>query len=308
MFARQSPLENYENEIYPNRRILRLDKLPLRKELLERIAKLDAAAPTSAYAVQALDAGDRYVYLKQPPDAPTPKLYWRAGLNGKEELLVDPDRFETATESYSISYFVPSPDGKRIVYAIAANGSEKPVLRVSDTAAKIDLPDVIERSDWEYARPEGRLDSRSFFYSKMQDLPEGAPPTEVQKKKRVFLHVLGTEQKADKFIVGFGAANGAAIDEADTPIILTLTHTPSKFVILIIKHGDATEATVYRAPIADIEKSNVKWEKIFDRADSVKQFVVHEDALYLLTSKNAPRAERSIANSSPMFMLSYLNI
>ncbi len=266
-----------------------LDKLPLRKELLERIAKLDAAAPSLPFAVQRLDAGDKYVYLKQPPDAQAAKLYWREGLTGAEILLVDPDKFKSATESYTISYFVPSPDGKYIVYGIAANGSEKPVLHVLDTATRKDLPDVIERSDWEYARPEWRLDSRSFFYSKMQDLPANAPATEIQKKKQVFLHVLGTEQKADRFIIGFGAANNVAIDEADTPIILTLTHTPSPFVILRIKHGDASEETVYRAPIADIEKPNIKWEKVFDRTDLVKQFIVHEDALYLLTSKDAPR-------------------
>lgn len=34
-----------------------LDKLPLRKELLERIGKLDAAAPSSAFEVERLAAG-----------------------------------------------------------------------------------------------------------------------------------------------------------------------------------------------------------------------------------------------------------
>lgn len=63
--------------------------------------------------------------MKQPPDAQTEKLFWRTGLTGAETLLIDPDRFNTATETYSISYFVPSPDGKFIVYAIVANGSGK---------------------------------------------------------------------------------------------------------------------------------------------------------------------------------------
>ena len=116
-----------------------LDKLPLRKELLGRIAKLDAAAPTSVFAVQRLDAGNRYVYLKQPPDAKGAKLYWHEGLTGAETLLVDPEKFKTATENYTISYFVPSPDGKYIVYHIAANGSEKPVLHVLDTARRQDI-------------------------------------------------------------------------------------------------------------------------------------------------------------------------
>lgn len=265
-----------------------LDKLPLRKELLERLTKLGAATPTGVFAVQRLDAGDKYLYLKQPPDAQTAKLYWREGLKGAETLLVDPDKLNTAGMNYIISYFVPSPDGKYIAYAVAANGSEKPILHILDTQTRTDLPDVIERMDWEYSQPEWRPDSRSFFYTRMRKLPADAPDTEIQKKKQVFLHVLKTDPAADKFIIGFSASRNVGIDEADTPIIITLTHTPSPFVILRIKHGDAIEETVYRARLDRIEKPDVKWEKIFDRADSIQQFIIHEDVLYLMTAKNAP--------------------
>ncbi len=105
---------------------------------------------------------------------------------------------------------------------------------------------MIERIVWEYARPEWRLDSRSFFFTRMRKLPTDAPATALQKKKQIFPHVLGTDAGTDKFITGDGA--GATIDEADTPIIITLTHTPSPFVILRVKHGDATEKPFIALP------------------------------------------------------------
>jgi prolyl oligopeptidase len=265
-----------------------LAKLPLRAELLKRLTELDKAAPPPARNVRLLP-GEVYLYLKDPAGAQTPKLYRRQGLNGAETLLIDPDRFNTATEQYSISYFVPSPDNSRIAYAVAANGSEKPTLHILDVATRKDLPETIARMDWEYARPEWRPDNRSFFYTQMRALPAGAPATDLQKNKQVRLHILGTDPTRDKLILEAGSSSRVALEAADTPILLTLTHTPSPFALAMIKHGDAGEVTLYRAPLATIGQFNTPWVKICGRPDEVRSFVAHEDDLYLLTSKGAPR-------------------
>lgn len=265
-----------------------LDRLPRRRELLDRIASLDKGAPGPAWMVKML-VGDKYLYLKALPDQPTPKLYLRDGLRGTETRLVDPSRFDTPTERYSISYFVPSPNNQYLAYAIAANGSEKPILHILNVATGQDLPETIDRMDWEYAQPEWHPDGRSFFYTRMRQLPTDAPATDAQKKKQVFRHVLNTDPATDPFILGFGSSPAVAIDEADTPMLMTLTHTASPYVLARIRHGDVQEETVYRAPLDAIGKPNVPWQKVFDRADLIRRMVLHEDDLYLMTSKEAPR-------------------
>jgi prolyl oligopeptidase len=265
-----------------------LAKLPLRAGLLARLNELDAAAPAPARSVVLLP-GEMYLYLKDPAGAQTPKLYRRQGLTGPEVVLVDPGRFNTPTEQYSISYFVPSPDNSRIAYAIAANGSEKPTLHILNVATGQDLPETIAGMDWEYARPEWHPDGRSFFYTRMRPLPPGAPATDLQKNKQVMLHLLGTDPARDQLILRAGSSGRVTLDAADTPLLLTLTHTPSPFVLALVKHGDAGEVTLYRAPLATVGQSTTPWLKICDRADQVRSFVVHEDDLYLLTSKAAPR-------------------
>ncbi|WP_026880188.1 prolyl oligopeptidase family serine peptidase [Hymenobacter norwichensis] len=265
-----------------------LAKLPLRAALLARLNELDKGAAAPAGGVQLLP-GEVYLYLKAPAGSQTPKLYRRQGISGAETLLIDPDRFKTATEQYSISYFVPSPDNSRIAYAIAANGSEKPTLHILDVATGKDLSETIPRMDWEYARPEWHPDGRSFFYTQMRAWPAGAPVTDLQKNKQVRLHILGTDPARDQLILEAGKAGRVALDAADTPILLTLTHTPSPFVLALVKHGDAGEVSLYRAPLASIGQPNTPWVKICGRADEVRSFVAHEDDLYLLTSKGASR-------------------
>lgn len=154
-----------------------LDGLPRRKELLKHIVSLDADAPSPVGRVERL-VGDKYLYLKSLPGQQTPCLFLRKGLQGAETLLVDPSRFNTSMERYSISYFVSSPDDTYIAYAIAANGSEKPILHILNVGTRQDLPETIDRMDWEYARPEWHPDGHSFFYTRMRQLAADAPATE----------------------------------------------------------------------------------------------------------------------------------
>ena len=61
-----------------------------------------------------------------------------------------------------------------------------------------------------------------------------------------------------------------------------------KFLVGRIEHGDAREITVYIANVATFTQGQT-WRKAVDRSDEVTSFAVHDNALYLLTHKDAPR-------------------
>jgi prolyl oligopeptidase len=107
-----------------------LDAIPARQPLLDRIHALRSADVRRSDFVR---RGDRYFYKVLEPRAQLAKLYYRDGLNGKEQLLLDPAEMSKGTAThYALDYFQPSWDGKLIAYGVSAGGSEKSVLHVMD--------------------------------------------------------------------------------------------------------------------------------------------------------------------------------
>ena len=88
-----------------------LDRIPGRAALLKRIAELGDAVPARVSSVQVNNG--HYYYLKRLAKENIPKLYVRAGLAGKERLLVDPEAVKDARgRHFAIDYFAPSPDNR----------------------------------------------------------------------------------------------------------------------------------------------------------------------------------------------------
>src|ERR1700694_4139873 len=71
-----------------------LDRIRGRAPLLRRIAELGDAVPARVATVQI--SNGQYYYLKRLANQDVPKLYVRAGLAGKERLLVDPENVKAA--------------------------------------------------------------------------------------------------------------------------------------------------------------------------------------------------------------------
>ena len=90
-----------------------LDRIPGRAALLKRITELGDAAPARVSGVQFNNGS--YYYLKRLSNQNIPRLYVRAGLAGKERLLVDPEATKTKSgEHYAIDYFSPSLDNRYV--------------------------------------------------------------------------------------------------------------------------------------------------------------------------------------------------
>src|SRR5580658_2984525 len=96
-----------------------LDSLSGRAALLAKIQKYGNAAPASVSDVTRL-AGERYFYLKTLADEDLAKLYIRDGVDGKETLLIDTDKFKGPHgEPAAINAYAPSYDGKYVAYVIS---------------------------------------------------------------------------------------------------------------------------------------------------------------------------------------------
>ena len=267
-----------------------IDAIPGRAQLERRINEL-SQANTTVFGVQLTgsDKAPRVFYYRLAPGMNARTLYVRDGFRGAERLVFDPVSLAKDGRRYAIDYFRASPDGRHVVVAVAAGGSEETTIRVlevtatsaRDTGIQIDRIGFANDTSW-------AADGRSFFYSRL-------PPQKLGEARNRYLnscafrHVIGRPVGRDEMLFGNDHdARGAGFKLADIDIPSVQLSPDGKMLIGRVEHGDAREISVYTASAAQIG-SEVTWRRIIQPADGVTAFALHNQAIYLLTKKNAPR-------------------
>jgi prolyl oligopeptidase len=266
-----------------------------RQRLFERIAQLDNAGVSVAGVAR---DGDSYFYEKLKPGDNSQKLYMR-GPDGKERVLVDPDKLASAGKHYTINYFLPSLDGKYVAYGISEGGSEASVIRVVDTATGEVLPDAIDRAYF-VGVTSWLPDNKSFYYVRFPALKPGEPQTDKETRAVNYLHVLGQDPDKDVPVFGYGVDPKITFAPTDFPIV---SYSPaSQHTLGIVAHGVQNEVTVYSTASSALASGNVAWTRIATDDDDVTGYDVKGSTIYLLTHKDAP-AFKVVATSldSPDF-------
>ena len=267
-----------------------LANIPGRDKLLARIKELDQSVPVTVFGVQGLP-GDLYFYQKLLAGENISKLYVRKGLKGEERLLVDPNKVEVAAPNRSkgknaLAYVDISPDGKCVAVGITPGGSENDTeIHVFDVATGRETGDVILRAL--HGDPQWLPDNHSFTYGRLQDLPPGAPKTELRQKYREYLHVLGTDPKKDPAVFGYGVVPSIDVDPKQSGHIST--SPGSKYAIGWVQSGVSPNISYYIEPVEAVGTSNSAWRKFADLSDDVTDVAMHGEDLYLLTFKDASR-------------------
>jgi len=286
-----------------------LDAILGRAALEKRINELSQASVTVA-GVQVVGEAKtpRVFYYKLAAGVNSRKVYVRDGYRGIERMAFDPTTISKDGQRFAIDDFRASPDGRTLLVAVAAGGSEETSIRIIDvpaTASATTIRDsgvVIDRIGFS-AATRWTADSKSFFYNRL-------PPAVADKKNRyldsaAFRHVIGRPIDRNEMVFG-DKSQGVSLESIDIPSV-----TPSadgKTLIGRVEHGDAREISIY---LADTTTFGVetKWRRAVSQGDDVLNFALHSNVLYLLSKKNAPRnkilrlpiastANATIANAS----------
>ena len=262
-----------------------LDSLGGRGKLLARIQELDNAV-ARVFGWQR--AGDNIFYLETAPGATTPSLMMRDAA-GKAHKLLDPAQFEKGGKHAAIDFYAPSWDAKYVVAGVSLAGSEDSVMRVVEVSSGKLLPDEISRT--QYASPTWRADSKSFHYSRLQQLPPGAPPSAIYENQRVYLHIVGTNPEKDAVVFGPGVS--ATVDVPKAGFVGAGTVPGSEYALAYYSAGTTDPVAIYIAPAAAAINAATPWRKIVSSADHVatgadNSVALHGSTLYLLMEKGAP--------------------
>lgn len=165
-----------------------LNKLPGRDEISKRLGQLIKVDIAGAPA----EFGGRYFFMKRGADEDLSMIYMRQGLNGADQVLVDP-RPLSKDHSTSVGLEDISEDGKLIAYGVRLGGQDQVTVHFLNVDTRKEMADVFPSAD--YIGLAINHEKNGVYYSKMT--PQGS---------RVFFHAMGKPAASDPEIFGKGYA------------------------------------------------------------------------------------------------------
>jgi len=257
-----------------------LAALPGHDALLARIQRLSG---DSASIGEIQRAGHRLFYLQRPAGANNFKLYLRGAgpRRGGDRLLVDPTTLDSPGHHVSLDWWVPSPDGRLLVYGLSSDGSEDSTLHVMNIDSGADLPERIVGT--EDASPSWLPDASGFFYNQLT-AAVGTPERYLDSKLR--FHRLGADPATDPVVMARGLDPSVSYDRIQMPTVVVPRGSDRAVLVLA---DVRSERRLLVAPLADAVAAKAHWQPVADFADEVTDFALVGDDLYLLAAQGHPR-------------------
>ncbi len=245
-----------------------LDGLPGRAALTTQLEALAYAGAIGRPETR----GGRLFFTKRAARQEKGILYVRDSAAGEDKVLLDPNGWDGGKTS--LGRWVPSWDGKRMVFSQHPNNADEAVLHVVDVASGTwSSVDVLEGA--KYAGPSWTRDGRGFYYEYLPN-PPGTPVADRPGLTEIRFHTLGQPQARDTLVRG-------ATHDATTFLSQDLSRD-GKVLLLYVRHG-WTRNDVYLKRLGqdrDFRPLVVGQQAHYDVS-------VWKGFLYVLTDEGAPR-------------------
>ncbi len=168
-----------------------LDQIPFRAALKRRLESLYNYAKYSAPTRK----GEYFFFSKNDGLQNQSVLYIQKGLEGKPEVLLDPNSWST-DGTVRLMEFAPSKDAKLAVYGISRSGSDWQEYNVLDLTTRKPLSDKIEWVKVSNVAWRGN----GFFYSRYPTPEKGKELSSANENHQVYYHRIGTPQSNDELV------------------------------------------------------------------------------------------------------------
>ncbi len=254
-----------------------LQALPLRAQFEKKITELWNYPKVSAPEWE----GGRWFYSRNSGLQPQSVTYARTSLAGPETVVFDPNaEWPSKTEKTMLSDLVPSPDGKHFAYGASSGGSDWSTYYVRTLPEGKQLPDTIK---WiKFSNLSWTKDGKGFFYGRYPE-PKGNILQAAVHDQKIYYHVLGTDQAADKLIYERPEEPtlfvGAGLDETCRYLFLMTNKGTSNKNELFVKDLGDPMAPKMDAPIKPLYTGHTA---------AYEPLGVVKGVLFLLTDREAP--------------------
>ncbi|HEX5080756.1 MAG TPA: prolyl oligopeptidase family serine peptidase [Blastocatellia bacterium] len=168
-----------------------LEKIPYRSKIKDRLTQLFNYPKIGA----PFRKGDLYFFTKNDGLQNQSVLYVQKGLDGKPEVLIDPNKW-SKDGTARLSAFALSKDGKYAAYGVSLSGSDWQEYRVMEVASRNVLPDTLK-----WVKVSGiAWQGDGFYYSRYPEPEKGHELSTKNENHQVYFHKIGTAQSADELV------------------------------------------------------------------------------------------------------------
>jgi prolyl oligopeptidase len=249
-----------------------LDKIPYRDKMKARLTELFNYQRYST----PFRRGHTYFFSKNDGLQNQNVWYMQQGLNGKPEVLLDPNSF-SSDGTVVLNPFSISKDGKYLVYGISQGGSDWSELFVMEVATRKKLADDLK---W-IKLPAVSWQGDGFYYSRYPEPEKDKELTTKNEFQTVYFHKVGTPQSADTMVY----------EDKEHPLRFQNVGTTKdeRFALLVVSErgkGKKGNALFYK----DLFKHDQSFSPIVGEIGDDSFTIIDNvgDKLLLRTDKHAP--------------------
>ena len=141
--------------------------------------------------------GGRYFYSRNTGLQNQNVLFVRDGLNAAPRMLLDPNTW-SQDGATALGEWLPSEDGKRVLYSVQEGGTDWRVVKVLDVETGKELRDEVR---WvKFANLDWAKDGSGFYYSRFPEPKADQQFQSLNENHAVYFHKLGTPQAQDRLV------------------------------------------------------------------------------------------------------------
>ncbi|HEX2717458.1 MAG TPA: prolyl oligopeptidase family serine peptidase [Gemmatimonadaceae bacterium] len=254
-----------------------LATLPNREQIRKRITELWNYPRVSTPYWE----GGHWFYSRNSGLQRQSVIYMRDALNGPERIALDPNTL-SPDGSIALSGFVPSPDGKRIAYGQSEGGADWTTYYVRELGAGKQTTDTVR---WvRFSGVSWTHDGKGFFYGRYPEPKEGQALVGALRDRRIYYHVIGTPQSADRLIY----------ERPDDPELFTGVEVDEsgRYLLVYASRGTSPKNELYIADMGNARTPNVgaPIRPIYTGHDAeYSPLGIWRGVMYLQTDRDAPR-------------------
>ena len=199
-------------------------------------------------------------------------LYMADGVNGKPEVLIDPNTLsEDGTVSMASTEL--SPKASFLAYMLSDGGTDWKIIHVRYTSKKSDLTDTIKGI--KFSNIAWLPDESGFFYSRYPQNEAGK--YDDSQTVSIYFHAIGTAQSEDKKVFAF--------DNKPTWNPYPSVVQDGKTLLISVFEGYQANGVYAKSLVND----NSELVPVFDKWDGRYDLIgEHDDELFFTSTANAP--------------------
>ncbi|MDQ2872042.1 MAG: S9 family peptidase, partial [Candidatus Eremiobacteraeota bacterium] len=225
-------------------------------------------------------AGNHYFYTYNSGLQNQSVLYTMTGIGGKARVLIDPNTL-SSDGTVALGPTAVTHDGKLIAYATQSAGSDWETWRVRSVMTGKDYPDTLLWS--KFSGASWTRDGKGFYYDRYQAPTSSATYKAALYGQKVYYHVLGTPQSADRLV--YEDTNPT---HKDYFFDASVTED-GRYVVLTQSGGKSYNTRIY---VSDLRSTNPHFQPLLTRGDAQWGVVDNQGTTFFVeTDKNAPNHE-----------------